>query len=372
MATIAAAIAYDPSTFYYSASTSTGEAFARTSRQCGSRRYCWSFRETLNRALAPTSGAWLWGARVITFIQLVADNIAAVPNRQARYYDANWYNEEREFGCRGCYQRGRKPCRENPARRRWTAALRLAFELTSTAYEPTARDLQDHHDAAPDADLRVARIYHQIFAPRCPSSNGSSSSGSDQRDRRVVDRRDQGLRHRPPGTCAGDSAGTRQFGPERHERNRRRAWRGISQRRRHREVDRRVSIGLLRKPGNATHGCRTSCLMMGAPARAFRRLVDSSTCSTRWSYFTCTGGRQGGSESEQVPAEQSVTIDTRPRPGSSGYRVGSRGGTVPSGGGRFAAKRHRERNSAEDSSWLSSTTVRAEALVSLRLVKSSS
>ena len=99
------------------------------------------------------------------FHQLVVGQHAAVPGRQGPWFDANWYNEEREFGLPRLKLRGRKSSPRISCEKAWTPI--------STWRSPTSCGI-DHSITCPiialrpDADLPIVPIYTNIFAPPLP------------------------------------------------------------------------------------------------------------------------------------------------------------------------------------------------------------
>ena len=92
MATVAAVIASTHHPFYYRASTSTGADRPPFADEWVAK--ITSFRETLTRANPDV--LVLVGSD--HFHQLWLDNMPQFLVGKAPFYDANWYNEEREFG----------------------------------------------------------------------------------------------------------------------------------------------------------------------------------------------------------------------------------------------------------------------------------
>ena len=92
MATVAAVIASTHHPFYYKASTSTGDERPPFADEWQAKIE--TFREPLTRAEP--------GVLVMVgsdhFHQLWLDNMQQFLVGKAPYYDANWYNEEREIG----------------------------------------------------------------------------------------------------------------------------------------------------------------------------------------------------------------------------------------------------------------------------------
>src|ERR1700750_1887541 len=92
MAEIAAGIAPPPHPFYYRASTATGAERPPFADEWVAKIE--TFRETLTRA-EPDVLVMVGSDH---FHQLWLENIPQFLVGKAPYYDANWYNEEREFG----------------------------------------------------------------------------------------------------------------------------------------------------------------------------------------------------------------------------------------------------------------------------------
>ncbi|MFY9776765.1 MAG: extradiol ring-cleavage dioxygenase, partial [Trebonia sp.] len=92
MATVAAVIASTHHPFYYRASTSTGDDRPPFADEWVAK--ITAFRETLTRANPDV--LVLVGSD--HFHQLWLDNMPQFLVGNAPFYNANWYNEEREFG----------------------------------------------------------------------------------------------------------------------------------------------------------------------------------------------------------------------------------------------------------------------------------
>src|ERR687886_3106867 len=92
MATISAVIASTHHPFYYRASTSVGEARPPFADEWVAKVE--AFRQTLSRA-APDVLVMVGSDH---FHQLWLDNMPQFLIGKAPFYDANYYNEEREFG----------------------------------------------------------------------------------------------------------------------------------------------------------------------------------------------------------------------------------------------------------------------------------
>src|SRR5213076_3019577 len=92
MATVAAVIASTRHPFYYRASTATGEDRPPFADEWVTKIE--AFRETLTRARPDV----LVMVGSDHFHQLWLDNMPQFLVGKAPFFDANWYNEEREFG----------------------------------------------------------------------------------------------------------------------------------------------------------------------------------------------------------------------------------------------------------------------------------
>lgn len=159
MAEIVAVIASTHHPFYYRASTSTGadrppfadEWVAKIER----------FRETLTRARPDV----LVMVGSDHFHQLWLDNMPQFLVGKAPFYDANWYNEEREFGLPKMLLRGHEDLSAHVLRQGLDSGFDLAF----------SNELRIDHSVTcpiitlrPEADLPIVPIYTNIFAPPLP------------------------------------------------------------------------------------------------------------------------------------------------------------------------------------------------------------
>ena len=159
MATIAAVIASTHHPFYYRASTSTGadrppfadEWVAKIER----------FRETLTRARPDV----LVMVGSDHFHQLWLDNMPQFLVGKAPFFDANLYNEEREFGLPRMTLRGQEDLASHILRNGLDRNFDLAF----------SNELRIDHSITcpiitlrPQADLPIVPIYTNIFAPPMP------------------------------------------------------------------------------------------------------------------------------------------------------------------------------------------------------------
>ena len=165
MATIAAVIASTHHPFYYRASTSTGAdrpPFADEWVEKIER-----FRETLTRARPDV----LVMVGSDHFHQLWLDNMPQFLVGKAPYFDANFYNEEREFGLPRMTLRGQEDLAATSCGRAWTrtSTWRSATSCGSTTASPARSsrcaagrpadraDLHQHLRAADAAAAAVRR-----------------------------------------------------------------------------------------------------------------------------------------------------------------------------------------------------------------------
>src|SRR6201998_2895753 len=121
MATIAAVIASTHHPFYLRASTATGEDRPRCADEWVAKIE--AFRQTLTRARPDV----LVMVGSDHFHQLWLDNMPQFLIGKAPYYDANWYNEEREFGLPRMFLRGDEELSAYLLRQGMDAGFDLAF-----------------------------------------------------------------------------------------------------------------------------------------------------------------------------------------------------------------------------------------------------
>ena len=159
MATIAAVIASTHHPFYYRASTSTGPERPDFADEWVAK--ITSFRETLTRANPDV--LVLVGSD--HFHQLWLDNMPQFLVGKAPFYDANWYNEEREFGLPRMFFKGQENLSAHILRSGLDAGFDLAF----------SNELRIDHSVTcpmitlrPECDLPIVPIYTNIFAPPLP------------------------------------------------------------------------------------------------------------------------------------------------------------------------------------------------------------
>ncbi|TQM37007.1 catalytic LigB subunit of aromatic ring-opening dioxygenase [Pseudonocardia cypriaca] len=159
MAELVAVIASTHHPFYYRASTSTGEDRPPFADEWV--RKVEAFRETLTRARPDV----LVMVGSDHFHQLWLDNMPQFLVGKAPVYDANWYNEEREFGLPRMVLKGQEDLSAYILREGLDAGFDLAF----------SNELRIDHSITcpiitlrPEADLPIVPVYTNIFAPPLP------------------------------------------------------------------------------------------------------------------------------------------------------------------------------------------------------------
>jgi protocatechuate 4,5-dioxygenase beta chain len=279
MAEIVAVIASTHHPFYYRASTSTGADRPPFADEWTAKIL--AFRETLTRA-APDVLVMVGSDH---FHQLWLDNMPQFLVGKAPVYDANWYNEEREFGL----PRLRLPGQEDLSAHILRAGLDSGFDLAFS------NELRIDHSITcpiitlrPEADLPIVPIYTNIFAPPLPQPSRFVKLG--ETIRQIVADWPSHLRVAIIGTghLSLELGGPRQFGPHGPDPEfDARAVEWIA----NGDLDnclREVTLESLHAPGNATHGFMDFMLMMGV-AGAGRKAdyVDSlDLFHTMEAYFT--------------------------------------------------------------------------------------
>ena len=143
------------------------------------------------------------------FHQFWLDNMPQFLVGHAEEYDANWYNEEREFGLPRMHMRGDRDLSGHLLRGGLDAGFDLAF----------SNELRIDHSVTcpiitlrPQNDLPIVPVYTNIFAPPLPQPKRFVQLGKALRelveawpsDKRVADHR-----HRPPVAGAGRPAPVR-------------------------------------------------------------------------------------------------------------------------------------------------------------------
>jgi protocatechuate 4,5-dioxygenase beta chain len=279
MAEIVAVIASTHHPFYYRASTSTGEERPPFADEWTAKIL--AFRETLTRANPDV----LVMVGSDHFHQLWLDNMPQFLVGKAPVYDANWYNEEREFGLPRLTLKGQEDLSAHILRAGLDSGFDLAF----------SNELRIDHSITcpiitlrPEADLPIVPIYTNIFAPPLPQPSRFVKLG--ETIRQIVAEWPSHLRVAVIGTghLSLELGGPRQFGPHGPDPEfDARAVEWIA----NGDLDnclREVTLDSLHSPGNATHGFMDFMLMMGvAGAGAKADYVDSlDLFHTMEAYFT--------------------------------------------------------------------------------------
>src|SRR5918997_219913 len=248
MATVVAVIASTHHPFFYRASTATGEDRPPFADEWV--RKITAFRETLTKARPDV----LVMVGSDHFHQLWLDNMPQFLVGKAPFYDANWYNEEREFGL-----------------------LRIDHSITCPII--TLR---------PDADLPIVPVYTNIFAPPLPQPKRFVQLGRTIRQLVESWPSDQRVAVIGTGHLSLELGGPRQFGPHGPDPDfdkKAVEWIATSN---WSDCLAEVTLDSLHKPGNATHGFMDFMLMMGvAGENVTADHVDSlDLFHTMEAYFT--------------------------------------------------------------------------------------
>ncbi len=279
MATVCAVIASTHHPFYYRASTATGADRPPFADEWVSK--IMAFRETLTRAKPDV----LVMVGSDHFHQLWLDNMPQFLVGKAPFFDANWYNEEREFGLPRMTMAGQEDLSAYLLRKGLDSGFDLAF----------SNELRIDHSITcpiitlrPEADLPIVPIYTNIFAPPLPQPKRFIQLG--QTIREILDSWPENLRVAVIGTghLSLELGGPRQFGetgPDPAFDRRAVDWIAngdfdgcLSQ----------VSLESLHQPGNATHGFMDFMLMMGVAGENVKAdYVDTlDLFHTMEAYFT--------------------------------------------------------------------------------------
>ncbi|GAA4092945.1 extradiol ring-cleavage dioxygenase [Nonomuraea soli] len=279
MAELVAVIASTHHPFYYRASISTGEERPPFADEWV--RKVLAFRETLTRARPDV----LVMVGSDHFHQLWLDNMPQFLIGKAPRYDANWYNEEREFGLPRMVMAGQEDLSAHLLRGGLDAGFDLAF----------SNELRIDHSITcpiitlrPQNDLPIVPVYTNIFAPPLPRPRRFVQLG--RLIRELVESWPSGERVAVIGTghLSLELGGPRQFGPHGPDP----------------EFDRKavewiasgdlegclaeVTLDSLHLPGNATHGFMDFMLMMGVAGEGVKAdYVDTyDLFHTMEAYFT--------------------------------------------------------------------------------------
>ncbi|WP_066364611.1 extradiol ring-cleavage dioxygenase [Herbidospora mongoliensis] len=279
MATLAAVIASTHHPFYYKASTAPPEERPPFADEWVAKIL--AFRETLTRARADV----LVMVGSDHFHQLWLDNMPQFLVGKAPFYDANFYNEEREFGLPRMLLKGHEELSSHILRGGLDEGFDLAF----------SNELRIDHSITcpiitlrPEADLPIVPIYTNIFAPPLPRPGRFVELGHSIR--RLIDTWPSDLRVAVIGTghLSLELGGPRQFGPHGPDPEfDRKAVEWISSG----DIERalaEVTLDSLWTPGNATHGFMDFMLMMGVAGEGAKAdYVDTlDLFHTMEAYFT--------------------------------------------------------------------------------------
>ncbi len=219
------------------------------------------------------------------FHQLWLDNMPQFLVGNAPVYDANWYNEEREFGMPKMVLQGNIALSNHILR----SGLDLGFDLAFS------NELRLDHSVTcpiitlrPQNDLPVVPVYTNIFAPPLPQPERFVALG--RALRQIIERWESNLRVAIIGTghLSLELGGPRQFGPHGPDPQFDRTaveWIASG------DVGTalaNIDLDMLAKPGNATHGFMDFLLMMGVAGEGVKAdYVDSlDLFHTMEAYFT--------------------------------------------------------------------------------------
>lgn len=257
MAELVAVIASTHHPFYYRASTATGEDRPPFADEWV--RAITAFRETLTRARPDV----LVMVGSDHFHQLWLDNMPQFLVGKAPRYDANFYNEEREFGLPKMILKGHEDLSAHVLRGGLDAGFDLAF----------SNELRVDHSITcpiitlrPEADLPIVPIYTNIFAPPLPQPRRFVQLG--RAIRQLIESWPEDKRVAVIGTghLSLELGGPRQFGehgPDPEFDRKAVDWIAGG------DIEKclgEVTLESLHLPGNATHGFMDFMLMMGVAA----------------------------------------------------------------------------------------------------------
>jgi protocatechuate 4,5-dioxygenase, beta chain len=254
VATVAAVVASTHHPFYLKASTAPPESRPPFADEWVTKIL--AFRETLTRARPDV----LVMVGSDHFHQLWLDNMPQFLVGKAPFYDANFYNEEREFGLPRMCLRGHEELSSFILREGLDAGFDLAF----------SNELRIDHSITcpiitlrPQADLPIVPVYTNIFAPPLPQPKRFVELGRLLRQLVEVWPSQERVAIVGTGHLSLELGGPRQFGPHGPDPEfDRKAVEWIATG----DIDsalREVSLENLWDPGNATHGFMDFMLMMG-------------------------------------------------------------------------------------------------------------
>ncbi len=240
-----------------------------------------AFRETLTRARPDV----LVMVGSDHFHQLWLDNMPQFLVGKAPMFDANWHNEEREFGL----PRMRLPGQEDLAAHLLRDGLDRSFDLAFS------NELRIDHSITcpiitlrPEADLPIVPVYTNIFAPPLPQPRRFVELGRAIRAMVESWPSDQRVAVIGTGHLSLELGGPRQFGetgPDPVFDRKAVEWIASG------DVEgclAEVSLDSLHLPGNATHGFMDFMLMMGVAGDGARadHVETVDLFHTMEAYFT--------------------------------------------------------------------------------------
>nr|MDT0658587.1 extradiol ring-cleavage dioxygenase [Micromonospora sp. DSM 115978] len=278
MATIVAVLATTHHPFYLRATTSTGADRPPFADEW--QRKVEAYRETLTRANPDV----LVMVGSDHFHQLWLDNMPQFLIGKAPFYDANFYNEEREFGLPRMLLTGHEELSAYLLRGGLDAGFDLAF----------SNELRIDHSITcpiitvrPQNDLPIVPVYTNIFAPPLPQPKRFVQLGRTLRQ--LIEAWPSNLRVAVIGTghLSLELGGPRQFGPHGPDPEfDARAVRWIADG----DIEgalSEVTLDSLWNPGNATHGFMDFMLMMGIAGQTRADYADTlDLFHTMEAYFT--------------------------------------------------------------------------------------
>ena len=279
MATVAAVIASTHHPFFHRASTASGADRPPFADEWVAKIA--AFRQTLTRARPDV----LVMVGSDHFHQLWLDNMPQFLVGKAPHYDANYYNEEREFGLPRMLLPGCEDLSAHLLRGGLDAGFDLAF----------SNELRVDHSITcpiitlrPEADLPIVPVYTNIFAPPLPQPRRFVQLGKAIRELVESWPGQQRVAVIGTGHLSLELGGPRQFGPHGPDPDfDRRAVEWIASGDLSAALG-EVTLDSLWEPGNATHGFMDFLLMMGAAGENVKADYSDSLdlFHTMEAYFT--------------------------------------------------------------------------------------
>ena len=278
MATLAAVLACTHHPFYLRASQAPpGERLPQADEWVAKVE---AYRETLTRARPDV----LVMVGSDHFHQFFLDNMPQFLIGKAPFYDANYYNEEREFGLPRMLLRGDEDFSAHLLRAGIDAGVDFAF----------SNELRIDHSITcpiitvrPQNDLPIVPVLTNVFCPPMPRPERFVQVGRLLRE--LIESYPRDIRVAAIGTghLSLELGGPRQFGPHGPDPEfDRRAVDWIARG----DIDaalKNVSLDNLGQPGNATHGFMDFMLMMGIAGGVPADYADSlDLFHTMEAYFT--------------------------------------------------------------------------------------